>query len=73
MQILDINKMLGLINLLDYLWKLLGLNEAQGGNETLCQIEKDVDEELKWKDSNDEDHDGKVMEIKIAWSKRKES
>ena len=39
--------MLGLMYLLEYLWKLVGMNEVQHDDEALCQIEKDVDEEVK--------------------------
>ena len=48
------------------------MNEAQQDDEVLCQREKNEDKEMKWKDSNDEDFDGKVKEINITWSKRKE-
>ena len=51
--------MLGLMYLLEYLWKIVGMNEAQHeaphDDEALCQREKDEDKEIKWNDSNNEE------------------
>ena len=48
----------------------VGMKEAQGDDEVLCQRKKDEDKEIMWKASNDEDHEEEVMESKIKWRKK---